>query len=262
MYQRLFYFGEKSRHFSIDEIDDERSFLLNINDCSVETLKYIFKRIAYVINNPRSKKRVLANTPEEFIDYFNSPSNIIDFVSTFETIKCRSIRLQVRDYYLHWLHMAGSVGIRTETTLVSTSVDKNVALDFSNDKHDKYILHYFIPKPFYHHAVGYLANTIHEFSTTNSGLPNYNSLGLYPDQNEVGVKGALLPHFILGIELASEKKFLVNPHLRNIDENDFEKVAEKGFWIDQGEFVNRLAETAYIRWGGTDLEGNFEESDF
>ncbi|MBY7704098.1 hypothetical protein [Vibrio harveyi] len=66
----------------------------------------------------------------------------------------------------------------------------------------------------------------------------------------------------MGIELASEKKFIVNPHLRNVDENDFEKVAEKGFWIDQGEFVNRLAETAYIRWGVTDLEGGFEESDF
>ena len=92
-------------------------------------------------------------------------------------------------------------------------------------------------------------------------LPIYKAEGLYPEQKEFAVKGGLFPHFILGIELVSEKKFVVNSHFKNSSRNDFEQISKTGFNIDQSDFDKSIADTGYKGWIETDLNGNFVEND-
>ncbi|WP_112478901.1 hypothetical protein [Vibrio variabilis] len=264
MYERAFYFGEKARHFFIDRFDVDRSFLTGINDCSEETLGFIFDRISNVLNSPERRSRVQENTSEKFREFFGTPSNKRMFVERINDTDNSQSKLNARDYYLYWLHIAGSPGIRTETPLVSTSVDRKVAREFSKverNPKEKFIFHYFIPKPFHAHAIAPWVSEHHQRIVTGCGLPTYKSLGLYPRQREVAVKGALFPHFIIGIELVSEKRFVVNSQLFNVDFADFEQVSRQGFPIDQRDFSERVFNTGYIRWGQTDLEGNFAQSD-
>lgn len=264
MYERAFYFGEKARHFSIDQFDEDRNFLTGINDCSDETLGFIFDRISNVINAPERRNLVLKYTSKKFREYFDTPSNKAMFVESINRAYTSQTRLKARDYYLYWLHIAGSPGIRAETPLVLTSVDQKVARGFSKverNPKDKFIFHYFIPKPFHTHAIAPWVSDHHQWIVTGCGLPTYKSLGLYPRQREVAVKGALFPHFMIGIELVSEKRFVVNSHLFNVDLEDFEQVSKRGFPIDQRDFAERIFNTGYIRWGQTDLEGNFAQTD-
>lgn len=92
-------------------------------------------------------------------------------------------------------------------------------------------------------------------------LPTFKALGLYPYQREVAVKGALFPHYILGIELPDTNKFFINSHIINIgnQEYDFLQVAKDGIPIDQSTFSSHIFDTGYIRWAETDLRGNFNQ---
>lgn len=264
MFNRAFYFGEKARHFSVDQFEENRDFLTGINDCSDRTLEFIFDRVSNVINTPASRDRVLQSTSRRFREYFDDRSNCLHFVENVNNAYTEQTKLKARDYYLYWLHVAGSPGIRVETQLVSTSVDRKIAKGFSKverNPKDKFIFHYFIPKPFHAHAIAPWVSDHHQWVVSGCGLPTYKSLGLFPHQKEVAVKGALFPHFIIGVELVSEKKFVVNSHLLYICENDFEQVGRFGFPIDQRDFAERIFNTGYIRWGQTDLAGNFAQSD-
>ncbi|MFT6916578.1 MAG: hypothetical protein ACJAWL_002919 [Motiliproteus sp.] len=264
LFQRAFFFGEKARHFSVDHFDENREFLTGINDCSERTLEFIFERISNVINTQERRKQVLKNTSRKFRDYFNEPSNCRIFVESINNAYTEQTKLKARDYYLYWLHIAGSPGIRVETQLVSTSVERRVAIGFSKvnkNPKEKLMFHYFIPKPFHTHAIAPWVSDHHQWVITGCNLPTYKALGLYPRQREVAVKGALFPHFILGVELISEKKFVVNSHFHEIDESDFEQVSKVGFSIDQSDFAERIFDTGYIRWGQKDLNGNFYQTD-
>ena len=264
MFQRAFYFGEKARHFSVDHSDGDRSALTDINDISDHTLEFIFERIANVINIPERRYHVLKNTSSKFREYFFEPSNRRDFLERVNGAHTSTDKLKVRDYYLYWLHTAGSPGIRLETHLVSTSIEKRIARYFSTVKKstkDNFIFHYFIPKPFHLHAISPWLSDHHQLVVSDCGLPTYKSLGLYPNQKEVAVKGALFPHFILGVELVAEKKFVVNSHAQHIHEYQYEEISKSGFPIDQTDFAERIFNTGYIRWVQTDLNGNFNQTD-
>jgi hypothetical protein len=265
VFDRAFYFGDKARHFFIDVFSERRNFLTGINDCSDETLSFIFDRINNVLEDPRGVSRVRENTSKEFRQFFQNQNNCHEFLQRVNESKTRETKLKARDYYLYFLHIAGKAGVRKETMFVSTTTDKRVAHSFSragNRNTSRLVFHYFIPQPFHFHAIAPWVADHHQRIVFAIGLPTYKATGLFPKQREVSVKGALFAHFILGIELVDDRKFIINSNFNNYGNRlDFDRVARQGFTIDQSDFHSRIFDTGYIRWGQTDLNGNFESND-
>ncbi|MEJ8756799.1 hypothetical protein WG947_07335 [Pontibacter sp. H259] len=268
-YDRVFYFGEKARHFSIDNFNpEERNYLRHINDCSDATFTFIFERIANVLTTPRNKSRIYQNTSIAFRDFFLNRYNLNRFLSKANSAYTPETKLKLRDYYLYFLHGAGQEGVRDETILVSTSTNSQVARRFAgyrsrNSREENNItrlrFHYFIPKPFHNFAVSPWIIGHHLCIVEALQLPTFRVHGLYPNQQEVAVKGALFPHYILGVDLIGERRFIINPNIAHISEQDFFSVSTNGIPVDQSDFNSTIFDTGYKRWGETDGEGNFQQ---
>jgi len=257
-----FYIGEKARSLHINDNEIARDYLTGINDCSSETFYFIFDRMVNVLSSEKLKKVVRENTSTQFREYFLEPSNRVAFVEKVLSVTDSTVILRVRDYYLYLLHVAGSDGVRVETTLISTSTDKNIARYFSKvhkNIRNKVIFHYYVPAPFFKLTVSPWLCSHYETSICELGLPRYKAHGLFPKQKEVCIKGALFPHFILGVELLDKRLFVVNPLSINLDCEEYECVLHRGFNVDHSDFEKRMLETAYQSYAQTDLDGNFEQ---
>ena len=207
----------------------------------------------------------MRNTSINFREFFLYQDTQQEFLHKINEAYTLEKKLKARDYYLYFLHVAGTVGVRQETMFVSTTTDKRIAHGFSRAgkrSSSRIIFHYFVPQPFHLHAIAPWVADHHQQIAYAMGLPTYKPTGLYPKQKEVSVKGALFPHFILGVELVNERKFIINSNFNEFNNRvDFERVARQGFEIDQSDFHARIFDTGYIRWGQTDLAENFESND-
>jgi len=260
--ENAFYIGEKARNLYLNDNEISRNYLTGINDCSAETFYFIFDRMVNALSSEKLKKMVIENTSNQFRGYFLEPSNRDSFVDKILSVNDGLCILRVRDYYLYLLHVAGSDGVRGETTLISTSTEKKVAGYFSKvqkSARNKVIFHYYVPAPFFKLTVSPWLCSHYETSICELGLPRYKAHGLFPKQKEVCVKGALFPHFILGVELLDKRMFVVNPLSINLDCEEHESVLHRGFNVDHSDFEKRMLETAYQSYAQTDLNGNFEQ---
>lgn len=263
LYERLFIFGDKARHFFMEQNkDSSRGWLTNINDISDETFGFVFERIANVLSQPNLKPKVLQSCSSRYLSYFcdnRNQQNFIDLVNS-ATQNVDKDKLQLRDYYLYFLHIAGASGIRKETMLVSTSLSVEVSESFSGSNNKgSLILYGFIPQPYHNFIVSpWLASEYHQIASLN-GLPTYQPFGLYPEQIEVSVKGALFPCFILGVKQIEKSHFVVNPHIFKVE--NFKNVGKFGIPVQQDDFMSSILSTKYIRFVSTDLQGNFEQHD-
>ncbi len=261
LYERLFIFGDKARHFFEDKTkDSSRGWLTTINDISDETFGFLFERIANVLSKLNLEPRVLQCCSRRFLSYFSDNRNHQEFINLVNsaTKDVDKDKLQLRDYYLYFLHVAGASGVRRETMLVSTSLSVGVSESFSGENNKgSLILYGFIPQPYHNFIVSpWLASEYHQLASRN-GLPTYQPFGLFPEQIEVSVKGALFPYFILGVKQIEKSNFVVNPHVFNV--KNFEDVGRYGISIQQDDFKRSILSTKYIRFVATDLQGNFEQ---
>ena len=118
-----------------------------------------------------------------------------------------------------------------------------------------------MPSPFHLYAIAPWVIDQHQRIVSACHLPTYSAFGLFPDQKEIAVKGALFPNFILGIELVDANQFIVNSHVANMAEEAINNVARLGIPVEQADFSERIFDTGYIRWAQTDSEGKFREFD-
>ena len=262
LYERLFLFGDKARHFFMDGFENfnKRVWLTNIKDCSDETFSFIFERIDNVLSAPNLESRIHQSCSTRFLQYFRDRNNHDGFIKSINSCtkdKSKN-RLRLRDYYLYFLHIAGSSGIRKETMLVSTSLSVKVAECFSDEKDiDSFIIYGFIPQQYHNFMVSpWLASEYHKIASENS-LPTYQPFGLFPEQLEVSVKGALFPCFILGVK--QNENFVVNPHIFNIKSN--ENASKSGIPVNQSDFMNSILASNYMRFISTDRQGHFEQNE-
>lgn len=260
--EELFFIGDKARHLYLDADAKNRLALKGLNDCSFETFEYIFDKMNSMCRAGVGG-RVEKCTSDYFRSYFKS-SGVSCFLDIIKQVDDEYCLLKIRDYYLYILHTAGTQGVRPETMLVSATTNEKVAQQFSRcDKKNKgkILIHYFLPAPFYRLAVApqLLEFGSHESIVTQFGLPTYEPRGLFPEQQEVAVKGALFPHFILGVELIDENLFVVNDAVREISAENYGNVLKYGFGIDQKDFLKRVKNTAYKYYAAADINGNFEQ---
>ncbi|MCB8942783.1 MAG: hypothetical protein H6658_03290 [Ardenticatenaceae bacterium] len=90
-------------------------------------------------------------------------------------------------------------------------------------------------------------------------LPTYQPTGLFPKQNEVAIKAALFPHFLIGLELCDERKMVINHNLLKLEPSSLYQIYDEGIPTDQEGFKDSIFTTGYIRWASRDDEGQFEE---
>ncbi len=259
---RVFEYGDKAKHYYMDSTF-EGGAIKNINDTSVDTLSYIFDRLQNVIASSRHFNRAKKHLSKKFIGYF-IPENRASFI---EAIASAPNRHLIRDYYLYLLHTAGTEGILEETLLVSTTTKRRVAKGFSTfskksvSEYARIIFHYYIPAPPEKYAIAPWLISSQIQPIQNLGLPTYNPMGLYPEQNEVGVKGALFPSFILGIELLAQKQFIINPYISLIHEEMMDMFVPQGIPVNQDLFEKNIFHTGFKRWVQTDGSGSFTQQD-
>ncbi|MGO9015584.1 MAG: hypothetical protein ACLQF0_11450 [Dissulfurispiraceae bacterium] len=257
IYNRAFYFGDKARHYQSDVFNpDSRNFLTGINDSSESTIAYIFSRINNVVTSESNLRRLVS---QKFSKFFSKNDNKEQFVLAINRCDSEEEKVKLRDYYLYFLHTAGSKGIRKEAFFVSTSSSKVVARGFARNR--KLIFHYYIPQPYYCHAVAPWIIEEHQHIVNKRKLPIYQPFGLFANQTEVAVKGALFPQFLYGIELVEGNQLMVNPHILSLRKNQFKEAIKTGVTIDQSDFHNKIFQTGFIRWVQADENGHYEQHD-
>jgi len=256
LYQRTFYFGDKSKHFLENNASiAKRAHLRAIDDVSDATFEFLFKKIAKICQLDVYKGHLFLKDNVDIVRFFVTPENKEFFLSSIRN-QPEGIKMLVRDYYLYLLHTAGKKGVSKESVLVSTSTHWMQARGFVDQLDTRQIIYYyFVPAPFERYCItSYICQNAYSVIERLS-LPRYQpDSGLYPDQREVSMRGGLLPHFMLGILRVDLDEFVVNPHLLAMPEEDLQSIVVSGIKIDQAHFHDRIKETNYQRY--SELRGD------
>ena len=99
LFERVFDFGDKARHFALDVYDGNRDYLRGINDCSEQTLSRIFDRICNVLSTARLKAKVDRCTSRPFQGYFLDHDNRRHFLDRVNRAYNSDGKLRIRDNY-------------------------------------------------------------------------------------------------------------------------------------------------------------------
>jgi len=204
----------------------------------------LFTQLSKILKEERLEKKVEENISEEFKNYFLNEANRSNFIKNIDSQQ-EGNKLLIRDYYLYLLHTSNVM--KEDSILVSTSTAIKTARTFASPalRNDDIaiIFHYFICEPYIYHT--FTPWKMEEFEKFEKAIkevlnfPIYNTKGLFPKQNEVAIKGGLLPHNILGIELVKEKKIIVNPHLFE-DYNIALKKLKNIQWFEVDKHINLM----------------------
>jgi hypothetical protein len=266
VHRRMFYYGVKARRYLADTTGakDARDFWAAINDTTPEPIGYLFDRIHSAGGHSRRQGLFAQHCSAAFREYFADVQNRDSFVSSLTGLPDAE-RLTVRDYYLFFLHTLGRLGIHAGTPLVSTTIEGRVARQFARGwrgrNPEPFVIHYFLPRPFENVAILPWESDGMDNLARSVGLPSIPPRGLYPRQWEVAVKGALFPHFVLGLSELAHKTMTPNPHLFSNTNQTLEEVCRSGISIDQGRFPDTIFETAFLGYVVTDQRGQFAEFD-
>jgi hypothetical protein len=182
------------------------------------------------------------STEKTFCEYFQRLESK-NFLTQLPSVK--NARLKIRDYYLYLIHNFSSSKF---SILCSTSRDIGIAEEFSKgyENKDGIIFFYFSPNLRDIHAMSLELGSNGCNLCKHYSLPVYGT-NFYPREDEVALKGGLIPHRILGIFDMSQNKFVVNPHLflhRNSDKISLD-ILKDGYNIDQENFPKLIKDTGY-----------------
>lgn len=236
---RLFYFGDKAKHFAQEnEMLDNSKWLKTIDDTSQASNKEVFSKLKGLGTSKNSR----------VIDFFKSNPNFFAFFADNKNKAMFSDALaklgqEARDYYLSVLHTAGKVGVSDKSLLVSTSEKYSVARRFAGRISD----HPFVLIAVVRSAArkqGHLKQLL-----ANQGLPTLPPTSqIFSEQVELSSRGGLLPHNILGVVKPRMRDIVINPHIFS-DLNRKINLATDPLIIDQSEFEANVArKTNYTRW--------------
>ena len=261
----LFFFGDKAKHYFAN-FDKEGLSLRGINDCSADVLEFMFNEIGDVIYKSSLKEAVKYCTNSKFRRFFIERSNCNKFVSSILGLGSNIEMLSARDYYLYFLHAAETRTVSKETTLISTSTDQKVALKFAKGRKKKnecagIVIKYFVPRPYRFHCISPLIVNEHHKIVAKVQLPTYQPQGIFPDEKEVAVKGALFPHFITSVSLLSEHKEIINPAILHLNQQDVENAVKCGLPVNQDDFEELINSTGYSGYVCSHNNGEFSQVD-
>lgn len=259
IFDKLFIVGEKASNYYKDNgmnntNSDTRDYMLDINDISNNTFSYIFNAIEDNLNNNGDE----SNEDSAFENYFLDENNKEFFLNKISELTDKN-KLRIKDYYYAYLHTCNEI-VNNFSHYTSTSLCSELAWSFTgSESNDKIMFHFILKKPYLDFAI-YSRNQGHLKTLCNSiNLPIYEAR--YDHENEISIKGGLLPHFIFGMEYIenNEKKFIVNPYLFEND-YDINNIITKGFPINEEYFEETIKTTNYNKISTVYDDGRFEQT--
>lgn len=214
-YELVFQVGTKAKNYIKDKVKPNHP-IKNIHCANKTVAEWIFDKYSSFKNGPFDK------------NYFKT-KNKADFVSKVKANQ------SLIDYYLFGLHTETSDNL---VNYISSTPIPEVALhDASNEK---IIILFWVNENnggLYFNKAKLISN---ENFIKKMGLPLIND-SFYPKENEYAIKGAIFPHFIIGLFDLNINRFVVNPWLF-VDKVDWR---EDGFDIDQSSFNDFIKSTNY-----------------
>lgn len=264
MYNRLFYFGEKAKHYfnyNTNNQGQNLNYLQHIRDTSDTTYIFIFDQINKIFTGyyefSQGNSQAISNFREseaKFSNFFCSTNNKERFIEIInEKVTDQVDKEKLRDHYLYLLHTFGSrKQLATNLSFfVSTSEDEEEAKRFAllQEKKNRSVLFvYMVPEPLCKYGVSRsVLNSLYE-EYRDTGIPLYKT-ELY-DSKKIAIKGALFPHYILGLQDLGNDKFIVNPHIFKQPKSRLVEIPLSGLLIEQEDFdemINDTGYTGYVR---------------
>ena len=237
----MFMLGEKSHHFE----SVHRAWIC-VDDCSIEVFNYIFDRLQRKVCNLDFQNENTKNTVDKFLkdnpeikSYFSDERNKEGFLSIITHNRLQKNR--IKDYYFSLFHTIGK-SAHGDSYFISTSKSLDIANRFQNDG---IILITWVPESEKDRQIIRFENVNRMNKTIQKlGLPIWHT-SPYVEQEEICVKGGLLPHFIVGY--AYGDYFVVNPSLLSqiqIKDN-ITNIIKNGIDIDQTKFKDEKQKTKY-----------------
>ena len=248
LFYKLFHVGDKSKYFIKSNYFEQR-YIKDINDVSKKVFEVIFDKI-----NEKQNDR---NEESEFNKYFTNIKNKKDFLEKIICLDDKS-KLRIRDYYFSYLHQE-ETDKNNSSFFVSTSKDIEVAEELTQEGENKFIIYYFISKPYIDRAIYSRSDPYLKKYCQKNNLPIY--YAPYYEEDEICVKVALAPHNILGITtyIDNEETFVVNPYLFVYNKTDLKKFVSKGLNIDRKKFDKIIRMTNYFGVNHYPENNRFEE---
>ena len=257
----LFIIGEKGKAYR-KEYRNKISIkwkLFNIDNTTPLFFEYIFRKYNKVLK--LAAKQIISdfnNSNPIFAEYFKNNNNKIGFITAINSLDNKD-KLKLRDYFLMPLHHLGAKGIFNNSFFLSTTRDINTAISFAtnNSNPEGLIIVSWIPNPINNVGLtfNYLNNAVK--LVNNLKLPTYLK-SFYPKQNEISLKGGLLPHYILGYIMIKDNEFELNPNLFTT-KLSCERIIQNGLEIDQTSFVDKLKKSDYECFFTVDDRGTYRE---
>ncbi len=249
-FHRFFHVGDKGKYFHQCEHYNQ---IEDINDTSDKVFNFIFDKINTIEKN--------SNADNDFNRFFSDTSNKDNFIKQISATADKKIKLRVRDYYLVYLHIIGNYSQHNSNKcsyFVSTTKDIEVAEGRADEETNEIIIYYLLSKPFIDKAIYSRNKQFLKDSCKNLSLPIYEEQ--FPDENEISVKGALFPNWILGLScfIDDKKSFIVNPYLFKIGDKLIDFVTT-GFPTDQSVVKSTILKTSHNKYVTKYSDNSFEE---
>jgi hypothetical protein len=237
--ERLFMLGEKGRHFYGDAFSGVSGRKFKLDDVGEDVFLYIFEKIAKAACSDREHHVNFFRRNDSFRNYFLDKKNKPLFLTKAQRQDER-VRFMIKNYYLTLLHQLAQVDYKKKSALVSTSEEKNIAIQFAEHSRSEpgFLLHAWIPAP-----------PSLKKHVKRAGLPAYQNEP-FKKQKEISFLAGILPHYIVALEIMGKGIKFYNPAILNNAITPF--TFFNGLDIDQTYFEIVLKQTNYSGYYLTD----------
>ncbi|MDD6211032.1 MAG: hypothetical protein PUB21_10555 [Bacteroidales bacterium] len=229
----IFNIGDKGRVYQEEyrkQIPTKKIHSINCSD--TEFLGYIFEKFKKIFKESKNEEVCsFIEKDEAFVSFFRKKENRETFISNIQG-QNKDEQLLIRDYYLSILHKIGRIGFYKNSFFVSTTLQKGVAEKFTTNS-DIIFVSWILPNK----------KNEPESILKKLSLPVSDS-SIYSYQEEVTIKGGILPHFLIGYIKRENNEFVINPHFFETQE-PLDKIIRGGIPIDQSNFRDILSQTNY-----------------
>ncbi len=244
----LFLIGNKGRGLINDaakRAKDKKKWKLD--DVQKAVFKTLFEIINIIMNESYPVVCKFSIHNKNLFDYFKDLNNLDTFVNAIARLK-KEDRIKIRDYYLKLAHQFADEHFYPISSLLSVTTDFNVAdKKFSGTGEEKIVLFGWLPlnkNNNYEITFDYL--NLAEQNLLENNLPIYYH-SFYSDENEISLKGGLLPHFLVGflyVDRDSDINFDINPNFLDV-KSESQLWINEGLPINQSGFWNELKKTNF-----------------
>jgi hypothetical protein len=241
-----------------------RPFAIDIAEAGGNEFRLVFRMLRHLLSPEfpfNHLRKTLAGFKKDeavLAAFFRAPENEDRFVRSIEAFE-PSKRIIVRDYYLALLHHISKSQFYSSSFLLSATTSFSLAHKFAwsgekNNSEDPLILFGWVPDNY----EGVLSTPDikvlrNKVDIDASGLPVYNR-SFFPYQQEITLKGGLLPHYLLGFlhHTRDQEVLEINPALFQTPD------AWNGneLPIDQSTFMERLLRTDFGQYFSVNTDTN------